>query len=82
MACHQLDGAFAQVEHCGAQLLKGTCSRRGAEDGLGVLEAGVTTERDIQKAEHGEQADHDFNQPFAETTKAEHGAMVEGSCKN
>lgn len=82
MPKHQIDGAFTQIEHCAAQLLKGICSCGRAEDSLGVLEAGVAPERDVQKAEHGENAHDAFHEPFAKTTEAEHGAIVGGSFKN
>ena len=82
MTHHQLDGPFAEVEHGRAQLLKRRGRRGGAEYGLGVLEAGVSAERNVQKAQHGEEANHAFHEPSAETTEAEHGAIVEGPAKN
>jgi hypothetical protein len=82
VAHHQLDGAFAEVEHGTAQLLESGCGRGRAENGFGVLEAGVAAERNVQKAEHREQADHALNEPSADVTEAEHGAIVEGPAKN
>jgi hypothetical protein len=61
------------------QILDRGAGRRRAEDGAGVLEASVLSERHVHEAEQGEQPHHAFHEPA--TNVAEHGAIVAARSK-